>query len=95
MKDRCNTRDAIAKLCSATGSDSGFLPAEKISIGSWWQIAQLGEYGYCVLNVDVKRREATVLSTSGELRTIDTFKLQYRYSRVFPNDKKLVGARNA
>jgi hypothetical protein len=64
---------------------SVFLTAAQIPIGSWWEIAQGGEYGYCVIAIDVPRQEATVLSTDGETRTIDTFKLQYRYSRVLPN----------
>ena len=70
---------------STGGSASDFLTAEQIPIGSWWKIAQGGEYGYCVTAVDVARREATVLSTKGEVREIDTFKLQCRYSRVLPN----------
>ena len=70
---------------STGGSASDFLTAEQIPIGSWWKIAQGGEYGYCVTAVDAARREATVLSTKGEVREIDTFKLQCRYSRVLPN----------
>ena len=84
MKTSTNTADAN-RVGSTGGSASDFLTAEQISIGSWWKIAQGGEYGYCVTAVDVARREATVLSTKGEVREIDTFKLQCRYSRVLPN----------
>ena len=86
MKPESSTNTADANRVGSTGgSASDFLTAEQIPIGSWWKIAQGGEYGYCVTAVDVARREATVLSTKGEVREIDTFKLQCRYSRVLPN----------
>jgi len=62
-----------------------FLSAKDISIGSWWEIAQGGEYGYCVIAINKESEEITVLSTEGEIRKIDAFKLQYRYKRVRPN----------
>jgi len=68
-----------------TNTSEELLSAEEIQIGSWWEIDQGAYYGYCVTGVDVKRKEATVLSTDGEVRKIDTTKLQYRYSRVLPN----------
>jgi len=82
-----NQNVPVCGLTEAKCSASDFLTAEQIPIGSWWEIAQGGEYGYCVTAVDVPRREATVLSTDGEVREIDIFKLQYRYSRVLPNVK--------
>jgi hypothetical protein len=45
---------------------SVFLTATQIPIGSWWEIAQGGEYGYCVIAIDVPRQEVTVLSTDGD-----------------------------
>jgi hypothetical protein len=62
-----------------------FLTADQIPIGSWWEAADGSGYGYCVISVDTVKGEATVLSSSGETREIDTFKLQYRYSLVCPN----------
>ena len=73
---------------ASEASTPGFLSDKDIPIGSWWEIAQGGEYGYCVTAVDAEIHEATVLSTSGEVRTIDTFKLQYAYRRVLPNNHR-------
>lgn len=64
---------------------NGFLSAKDIPIGSWWEIAQGGEYGYCVIAIDQESEEITVLSTDGEIREIDAFKLQYKYKRAIPN----------
>jgi hypothetical protein len=75
----------IGGVKNKTNASKELLSAEEIQIGSWWEIAQGSYYGYCVTGVDVKRKEATVLGTDGEVRKIDTAKLQYRYSRVLPN----------
>jgi hypothetical protein len=86
-QDKLTENVPSAPVGSSDLLGSVFLTAVQIPIGSWWEIAQGGEYGYCVIAIDVPRQEATVLSTDGEMRTIDTFKLQYRYSRVLPNVK--------
>ncbi len=63
-----------------------FLQSHEIPIGSWWEAADGGSYGYTVVSVDLKTGLATVISTFGHTNTIDSFKLQYRYSRVIPNE---------
>ncbi len=67
-------------------NSNNFLSASEIPIGSWWAAADNSKYGYTVLSVDSKTKEATVISTTGEQRKIDTFKLQYRYFRIKPNE---------
>ena len=64
-----------------------FLTFEQIKIGSWWAIAQGGSYGYCVIGKNEQTQDIDVLSTCGEKRSIDYFKLQYRYKLVVPNEK--------
>lgn len=66
---------------------SNFLTLDEIPVGSWWAMASQSEkdgygYGYCVISKDAKTKDVTVLSTLGETRTIDFFKLQYRYKQV-------------
>lgn len=65
--------------------DSNFLSLDEIPIGSWWAMASGGAYGYCVVSKDKDTQDVTVLSTLGETRKIDYFKLQYRYKRIIPN----------
>ena len=62
-----------------------FLTYEEIQIGTWWEIAQGGEYGYCVIGKNDQTKDIMVLSTCGENRTLDYFILQYRYRLVVPN----------
>lgn len=56
-----------------------FLTASQIPIGSKWKAADGMDYWYIVQRVDVEREEAYCIDSIGELREIDTFKLQYRY----------------
>ena len=67
--------------------NSDFYKAKELPIGSWWEMADGSRYGYTVVSVDLKTNDATVLSTLGETRKIDAFKLQYRYKQVKPNEK--------
>jgi hypothetical protein len=64
-----------------------FLPKEGIKIGSWWSAADGGRYGYVVTAIDLSNGEVTVLGTDGISRTIDYYKLQYRYYPVVPNSE--------
>jgi hypothetical protein len=68
-----------------------FLEAKDIHPGSWWEAADNGGYGLVVLSVDCQRNEAKVLGTNGQEREIDTFKLQYRYRQVKPNEQSQRG----
>jgi len=65
--------------------ETNFMTFEQIPIGSWWAMASGGFYGYCVISKNKDTQDVTVLSTLGETRTIDYFKLQYRYKQVIPN----------
>lgn len=65
--------------------NNDFLKFEEIPIGSWWAMASGSKYGYCVTGKDARTSTVFVLSTAGEIRTIDYFKLQYRYKLVVPN----------
>ena len=62
-----------------------FLTFDQIKIGSWWAIADGGAYGYCVTGKNDRTEDIVVLSTCGEIRAINYFKLQYRYKLVVPN----------
>ena len=64
-----------------------FLNIKDITIGSWWSSADGGKYGYTVLEKNLKTNDLKVLSTIGEIRFIDAFKIQYRYKQVIPNSK--------
>lgn len=65
---------------------SDFLKITEIPIGSWWAAADGQRYGNCVLSIDEKTNDVTVLGDNGEIRKIDAFKLQYRYKRAIPNE---------
>ena len=62
-----------------------FLKIDEIPIGSWWSIAQGGDFGYTIIGKNSVTNYVDVLGTDGVTRKIDAFKLQYKYKRVIPN----------
>lgn len=62
------------------------LQIQDLQIGSWWAMADGGNFGYTILSKDELTGDVKVLGTDGNERLIDWFKLQYRYYQVVPND---------